>query len=678
MSTCLRAPSWAEMSSRWQSSCSSSRIFRTLASVTASCLLLLTAVSFAQTPQDAPSNAPQPAALNAPPNAPQPAPPAASPAWQVLGTETEGLVKTGAPQDPWRTAAPQERLPANWQWRGGLQGVDRLTRSGTLLELSPVTHLEGRGASLALLQGDLFATTAKGQSLVVIVDQVEVTVPAESEVLLQNSGPGRHWALLVVKGKATVSVAKQSQAVAAQELLQRTNAPANEFKKRVLEAEELQASIAWRQQKRTRKLGELTIAPAFGGKPQPLPLVRYHMNVVVRPPLALVQLDQAFFNPDQTVQEGTYQFQLPRGASVCRFAMYVSPTKLMEGEIVERQQARRTYDSIVRRNVDPGILEEIAPNLFRMQVFPIPAKDVKRVLLDFTVPLDQFDDVCRLQLPMLSNRDAIMDFQLQGTIHDAVMKSVHSPTHPNLEFTQRDETATTGPQSYQFLMSAQNTTPQDDFSLVFKVSGTDQVAVRSYSPIRHLDGNSGRKIDSSHRAASAAAALTSSDVSLGKTYRQLFVPSALLQSAATAAEAANKRTTPTVELVLAVDNSVAYRSSGDDRDQLARRWQHNQALAQRIVRSLPSEVNVRVVSLDSTYHFWGQDWLPGGTQASEDLAEWMSRQVPLGEAPTLETLSQALSALDIPAPDKRRVVLVLSADNLGLDGLDYIPKILSR
>ncbi len=83
----------------------------------------------------------------------------------------------------------------------------------------------------------------------------------------------------------------------------------------------------------------------------------------------LVKIGQTFYNPFGQQEEGTFVFNLPRGASVSRFAMYVTPTELVEGEVVERRQAANIYQSIVNRRRDPAILEQIGDNLFRMRVF---------------------------------------------------------------------------------------------------------------------------------------------------------------------------------------------------------------------------------------------------------------------------------------------------------------------
>ena len=85
-----------------------------------------------------------------------------------------------------------------------------------------------------------------------------------------------------------------------------------------------------------------------------LNVARYHANVVLQPPVALVQIDQSFYNPYAAQAEGTFLFNLPRGASVSRFAMYVTPTDLIEGELIERDRANNIYSSIVNARRDPN------------------------------------------------------------------------------------------------------------------------------------------------------------------------------------------------------------------------------------------------------------------------------------------------------------------------------------
>ncbi len=182
-----------------------------------------------------------------------------------------------------------------------------------------------------------------------------------------------------------------------------------------------------------RGVGQLLVTDGTGA-PHPLPVVRYHAHLVLHPPVALVQIDQSFYNPLPAQAEGTFVFNLPRGASVSRFAMFVTPDSLMEGELVERRRASQVYEAIVHRRWDPAILEQIGTNLFKMRVFPIPSADTKRVLLDYTLPLESDDGQYRFVLPLPSEGDPIWDFRVTGVLRGPTRPgSVVCQTHPELQ-----------------------------------------------------------------------------------------------------------------------------------------------------------------------------------------------------------------------------------------------------
>jgi Ca-activated chloride channel homolog len=206
-------------------------------------------------------------------------------------------------------------------------------------------------------------------------------------------------------------------------------------------------------------LGQLVIQDVQSGSPLRLNIARYHLHVVLQPPVALVQIDQSFYNPFPRQQEGTFVFNLPHGASVSRFAMYVTPSELIEGELIERQRAARIYQSIVDRQRDPAILEQIGDNLFKMRVFPIFAKDEKRILLDFTLPLESFDNVYDFRLPLLSDLAPIWDFRITGSVRGT---GVSCLSHPAMHIAARDDGTVTldfGQQNYR---------PETDLVLSFE------------------------------------------------------------------------------------------------------------------------------------------------------------------------------------------------------------------
>lgn len=227
-------------------------------------------------------------------------------------------------------------------------------------------------------------------------------------------------------------------------------------------------------------VGQLVVADPQGGAAVRLGVARYHVHVVVQPHAALVQIDQTFFNPLPSQVEGTFVFNLPPGASVSRFAMYVAPTQRIEGELIERARADTIYRSIVQRQFDPALLERIGDNLFRMRVFPVLPRDTKRILLDFTVPVDvgpndpatqrQFR---QFRLPLFTDRAPIWDFRLSGVIRGAEPPSVLSPSHAELPFESQ-------PQGTHFRLQQTDYRPDGDFRLLFQPQTDSAIRLQSY------------------------------------------------------------------------------------------------------------------------------------------------------------------------------------------------------
>src|SRR5438046_102401 len=88
-----------------------------------------------------------------------------------------------------------------------------------------------------------------------------------------------------------------------------------------------------------------------------LAIVREEVRATVRDSLATTRVVEIFRNPGDRALEAVYAFTLPRGASVTDFTMWVDG-RAVRGEVLERGEARRAYESLVRRARDPGLLEQ--------------------------------------------------------------------------------------------------------------------------------------------------------------------------------------------------------------------------------------------------------------------------------------------------------------------------------
>jgi len=114
-----------------------------------------------------------------------------------------------------------------------------------------------------------------------------------------------------------------------------------------------------------------------------LKLQSMRANAVVEDPLALTEMHLVFQNPESRVLEGTFRITLPQGASISRFAMKVNGA-WQEGEVVEKQAARRAYEDFLHRKQDPALMEQGAGNEFSARVFPIPANGVKEIMIAYS------------------------------------------------------------------------------------------------------------------------------------------------------------------------------------------------------------------------------------------------------------------------------------------------------
>src|SRR5213076_146672 len=107
---------------------------------------------------------------------------------------------------------------------------------------------------------------------------------------------------------------------------------------------------------------------------------------------------------------GRFQITLPPGAAISRFAMRQGDA-FREGEVVERQAARRAYEDFLHRRQDPALLEQGGANEFTARVFPIPPRAVKEIIVSYSSELasDKANYVLPLHgLPEVADLDVLV------------------------------------------------------------------------------------------------------------------------------------------------------------------------------------------------------------------------------------------------------------------------------
>ncbi len=116
---------------------------------------------------------------------------------------------------------------------------------------------------------------------------------------------------------------------------------------------------------------------------QAIKLGRVHMRIACHGPLTLTEIELHFKNPQAKTIEGKFTCTLPPGATLSRFAKELNG-ELMEGEVVERQRAKRVYRSILHTMRDPALLEQDSANVFKAKIFPIAPHDSVRLILSYS------------------------------------------------------------------------------------------------------------------------------------------------------------------------------------------------------------------------------------------------------------------------------------------------------
>src|SRR5512140_1117653 len=119
------------------------------------------------------------------------------------------------------------------------------------------------------------------------------------------------------------------------------------------------------------------------GLPNALPVKSINLDTKINGQVATTHVEQVFRNDTQWTLEGTYFFPIPETASIVEFAIWENGKKLA-GEVRSREEARRIYDEIVRRQRDPGLLEYAGKDLFQASIFPIPPNSDKKLEMTYT------------------------------------------------------------------------------------------------------------------------------------------------------------------------------------------------------------------------------------------------------------------------------------------------------
>ena len=217
--------------------------------------------------------------------------------------------------------------------------------------------------------------------------------------------------------------------------------------------------------------------------PPPVPVASYkikELDVQVRlqEQVARVQVSQSFVNTGSTVMEVCFVFPLPYDGAIDQLTLLIDG-KEFPAKLLGRDEARRLYEEIVRKNRDPALLEWMGTGLFRTSVFPVPPGAERKVSLRYSQLCRKDRGLTDFLFPLATARytsEPLERLQLRLTIESqAEIKNVYSPTH-DVQIVREAHAATV---SYK----AERVVPGSDFRLVYDVGeGPVGASVMSYKP----------------------------------------------------------------------------------------------------------------------------------------------------------------------------------------------------
>jgi len=206
-----------------------------------------------------------------------------------------------------------------------------------------------------------------------------------------------------------------------------------------------------------------------GPFPPNLSIKYHHVDIKIDNQIAQTAVDQIFINNYHRDIEGTYIFPIPEDASISRFSMFVGGEEI-KGKILDKDEARRIYQDIVRRKKDPALLEYFKDGMFKALVYPIPARGETRIKLYYSEVLKLSGGICGYRYTLNTekfSKDPLQSVKVSVEINSKTpIKSVYSPSHNIRVEKENDHHA-------KVTYVEENTRPDKDFLLYYTISEKD-------------------------------------------------------------------------------------------------------------------------------------------------------------------------------------------------------------
>lgn len=180
-------------------------------------------------------------------------------------------------------------------------------------------------------------------------------------------------------------------------------------------------------------LGQGFVMPPDGGAAGSFSLESQEISIDIDDGIASYQVDQVFRNNTNEPIEAEYFFPLPEEASLSEFSIWMEGEQVV-GDLLAKGRAREVFEAIVRKLVDPGVLEYADQNLIQARIFPIPAGGTQRVQVQFQSLISERGTIGEVRVPLWApaalagtSGEMTIHVELPGELNPS---GIYSPSHP--------------------------------------------------------------------------------------------------------------------------------------------------------------------------------------------------------------------------------------------------------
>jgi Ca-activated chloride channel family protein len=131
--------------------------------------------------------------------------------------------------------------------------------------------------------------------------------------------------------------------------------------------------------------------------------------------------------------------------------------------LLNRDEARKIYEEIVRRQKDPSLLEFVERDMFKASVYPVPAQGNRLVSLSYDSVLEATGDSYKYVYPLpaaSAQAPSVVNVRIKSS---RPIKNIYSPSHPISVHRDGELSASVG-------FEVSGSAPRSDFSLFYSVS----------------------------------------------------------------------------------------------------------------------------------------------------------------------------------------------------------------